>query len=75
MALSHQGLAEFLKIVNLSVENHPDGAIFVGDRLMTCLEIDDAQAAHADCATAVHVITIIVGTPVADGVAHRANNR
>ena len=38
--------AEFGEVVNLAIEDNPDGFIFVGHRLMTGrAEVDDAQAA------------------------------
>ena len=41
-------LAEFLKVVDLSVEDDPDRAVFITDRLMSASYIDDAEPAHAD---------------------------
>ena len=35
-------------VVDLAVEHHPDGAVFVANRLLAGLEVDDAQPAHAE---------------------------
>src|ERR1019366_10369302 len=39
-------------VVNLAVEDRPDGAVFVGDRLMAALDIDDCEAPGAQRYTA-----------------------
>jgi hypothetical protein len=33
---------QFLEVVDLSVKDYPDGAILVGDRLMTAFKVNDA---------------------------------
>ena len=33
-------------VVDLAVEDDPDGAVLVGDRLMAAFEVDDAEPAH-----------------------------
>ena len=71
MSLGDQILAQFLVVVDLAIEDHPDAAILVRDRLMTGAEIDDAEPAHPDAAGTVGVDTFIVGPAVADEVAHR----
>jgi hypothetical protein len=35
-------------VVDLAVEDDPDGAILVADRLLAVVEIDDAQPPHAE---------------------------
>ena len=40
--------AQLAVVVDLAVEDHPDGAVFVANRLVAAGEVDDAQAAHAE---------------------------
>ena len=71
MTLARQIFAESLVVVNLAVENNPDGAVFIGDRLMASGEVDDAQSPHTDRATAIDMETFVVGPAMDDLVAHR----
>jgi len=47
MARANQGRAQFAIVVDLAVEDHPNGPVFVRDGLAAGGEIDDAEAAHA----------------------------
>ena len=64
--------AQLPEVVDLAVEHHPDGPILVGDRLAPGIEVDDAQAAHAQTHSGREVEAFVVGTPVDDGRAHVA---
>ena len=57
-------------VVNLAVEHHLDGAVFVGQRLMTGAQIDDAQPAVCKRCMRVAVQAGVVGTTVGHDVAH-----
>ena len=70
MALGDELLAQFLVVVDLAVEDDPDAAVFVGDRLVTGAEIDDAEAAHADAAGPVGVDAFVIRPAMADEVGH-----
>src|SRR5581483_1762313 len=75
MAARNQVLPQFLVIVDLAVEYHPNGAVLVRDRLVAGAQIDDAEAAHADAARPVYMKAFIVGAAMANAVAHRTNLR
>jgi hypothetical protein len=45
--MGSEPLAQFLKVINLAVENDPGGLIFVRHRLMAACHINNAQAAEA----------------------------
>ena len=46
MARRQQIFSELRKVVNLAIEDNPDGLVLVRHRLMACgAEVDDAQAA------------------------------
>ena len=73
MAGANQIRAQFLEVVNLAVEDHPDGSVFVGNGLVAGAEIDDAEPPHADPAAAVDVIAFVVRSAMPDLIAHRAD--
>jgi hypothetical protein len=47
MSVRFESLSQRLKIVDLAIEDHPGGSIFVAQRLMACVQIDDAQSPHS----------------------------
>src|SRR2546426_9691432 len=59
-------------VVDLAVEHDPDGAIFVADRLVARLQVDDAQAAHPQTRTGPQIKALVVRTTVHQGRAHGA---
>src|SRR5437762_4132367 len=61
---------QLLVVVDLAVEDDPDGAVFVRDRLEAVAEIDDAETAHADRDAVPDVDTFIVRTAVGHDAAH-----
>ncbi len=70
MSLRDQVAPEFLIVVDLAVENHPDSLILVGDWLVAAVEIDDAEAAHPNGAASLDVEAFIVGSPMPNLIAH-----
>src|SRR5258706_4268022 len=73
MPALQQVLAQLLKVVNLPVEDDPDGSVLVANRLMPRVEIDDAQAPHAKPHRTVHVDACIVRTAMPDRPAHASD--
>ena len=69
-----QILAKFAMIVDFSVENNPEALVFVADRLMPRLNVNDAQSAHGEPDVFAHVETIVVGTAVGNLLVHRREN-
>jgi len=57
-------------IVNFSIENDPKGSVFVGERLVTTLEINNAKAAHGETGGIGYQSPGIVGTAMFDLVIH-----
>jgi hypothetical protein len=57
-------------VVDLAVEDDPDGAVFVRQRLLAGLEIDDAETAVAEGGSAVDMEARFVGAAMRDDVAH-----
>jgi hypothetical protein len=59
-----------MMVVNLAVEDHPNGAIFVANWLMPPSDIDNAEAAHSEAAFGAAIEPFLVGTPVRDCITH-----
>ena len=57
-------------VVDLAVEDDPDRAVFVDERLMAGRQIDDAQPAVAERRLIVHEQPGIVRPAMRDDVAH-----
>src|SRR5258708_1563018 len=55
-----QFLAQFGVIVDFAVEDNPNCAVFVAERLVPAGDINDAQTAHADCGWPVGINAFIV---------------
>ena len=52
--------AQLAEVVDLAVEDDPDRAVLVVDRLVAGREVDDAQPAHAERHALVHPHALIV---------------
>ncbi len=70
VAARDQAGAQFLIIVDLAIEDDPHGTVLIRDGLVAGREIDNAQPAHADTAAAIDIHAFVVGTTMANLVAH-----
>jgi hypothetical protein len=70
MAAGDQIGAQFPVVVDFSVEDHPNRPVFVTHGLVAGTQIDDAEPAHADGATAFDMEPLVIGAAMADLVAH-----
>ena len=66
---------EFGEIVNLSVENHPNGFLLVRHRLMAAGKVDDREPAESETQRARDEIAFIIRTSMRDGFRHRLDIR
>ena len=64
MAFLHQPGTDILIVVDLSIEDGPDGLVFIGHWLMAGLQIDDAQSAVCQADSWRRVEACIVRTPM-----------
>ena len=64
-----------LVVIDLAIENHPDGAIFIRDWLVASGKVDDAKAPHAEPHRALHKEAFVIRTAVPNLVAHRLDDR
>jgi hypothetical protein len=62
-------------VIDFAVKDYPVRLIFICDRLMAGIQVDDAQAPHPDRAAAIQMKTFIVRAAVADCAAHSLNVR
>src|SRR5439155_7045897 len=67
MALIDQFFSQLFVVVNFTIESDADGAVLVVERLVSLLEVDDAQAnmAEGECATVEQCIARAIRTAVA----------
>ena len=59
-----QVVAQLLEVVDLAVEDAPDGAVFVAHGLAAGGEVDDAQPAHGQTGAGRHVEALVVRAPM-----------
>ena len=52
--------AQFLEVINLSIQHHPDRAIFVAQRLVAAFHIDDAEAPDPKRNRTLKILALIV---------------
>jgi hypothetical protein len=65
--------AQFQKVINFSIENNPDGPVFIVNGLPASGDINDAQPPHPETDWPVGVDTFVVRSAVNDGLAHPTN--
>ena len=70
MAFFFKFFAEFMKIVNFSIEDEPNGLILIGNGLMTSGDIDDTEAAHAQANALAKIKSPVVRSAMTDNVPH-----
>jgi hypothetical protein len=70
MPFTFQLDAQLLMVVDLAVENDPDVGSFVADRLMSRLNIYDAQTPHGQSHILVQKETVVIRSTVCDPPIH-----
>ena len=65
-----QFAAQVGEVVDLPIEDYPDGPVLVVDRLLSAGEIDDAEPAHPEPCGAFRVDSFIVGAAMDDRPTH-----
>jgi hypothetical protein len=73
MTALQEHLTQLTVVVDLAVEDDPDGPILVADWLLAALEVDDAQPSHAESNTWTEIHAFLVRAPVHQQSAHRAD--
>src|SRR5579862_9845554 len=75
MTPAREVVSQFAVVVDLTIEDGPDGSIFVRDGLMAGGQIDDAEPAHANPTAAIGVNPFVVRAAVHDRIAHGPHQR
>jgi hypothetical protein len=70
MPVGNEGIAKRLVVIDLAVEDDPSAAVFIRDGLMPGAQIDDAEPAHAEAATAIDINAFVVGATMANLITH-----
>ena len=73
VAGAKQICAQFPEIVDLAVEDYPDGSVFIRHGLVAGREIDDAEPPHPEAAAAVDMIAFVIRAAIPDLIAHGAD--
>ena len=63
-------LAQGLEVVNLAVQNDPNRFVLVADRLVTMLDVNDAEAAHGQPYRTRDVVALVVRATMHHDLAH-----
>jgi hypothetical protein len=64
--------SQFHEIVDLTIAYDVNLARFISDRLMPPLQVDDAQATHADTATRQGEMPLVIGSTMNQAIRHGA---
>ena len=70
VALGGELLAELGRVVDLAVADRPDRTVLVGERRRRGGDVDDGQAAEAECAVGARLVALAVGAAVGHGPRH-----
>ena len=70
---SNKLFSQIFVIIDLSVKSEHQGFVFIVNRLMTCINIDDAQSSKAHRDSGVFIKPAGVWTSVSDNIRHLAN--
>ena len=68
--ITQQAILQRAIVVDLAVEDDVDGPFLVSDRLVAAAHVDDAESTHAERHATVHVVARVIGTAMADRIAH-----
>src|ERR1700693_5070765 len=75
MSAAYQLFAQMWIVINLSIEHHPNAAVFVVDWLLSTGKIDNAQAPHAQAHATLGIDSFVIRAAVDDGLSHAADLR
>src|ERR1700676_1575793 len=70
VAATKQVLPKLLIIVDFTVENDMNAAVFIGQRLVAAAEVNDGEATETQADRARNRVTVVIVTTMSDGVGH-----
>jgi hypothetical protein len=65
-----QLVPQFLVVVDLAVEDHPDGPVLVCHGLLAAIEVDDAEPPHAQSDAVANIDALLIGSSMSHRPAH-----
>src|SRR5215510_4237403 len=74
MAARKQFLAQLGEVVNFAVEDHPNRAVLVADRLAPRGQVDDREPPHSQRDVLFEIEAFVVRPAMNDGRRHRPRN-
>src|ERR1051326_493435 len=75
MAALDQVGANLTIVVNLTIQDYGHRAVFVEQRLMATLDVDDAESSHAQCNLRSQKISILYRATVVHDFSHVADDK
>src|SRR4051794_24945694 len=73
MATSYKLFAKFEMIVNFAIEHNPQRLVFIADRLMSSLQVNNAETPHSQSSRAVEVESLVIRAAMYHHAAHLAH--
>ena len=70
VSLGPELFSKLFVVVDFSIEYDPDGTIFVRNRLMAAIQIDDRKSSKTKPYRARHVIPFVVRATMVNGIRH-----
>jgi hypothetical protein len=67
---SEQFLAKFRIVINFTIQEHPDGSIFIADRLVAAGDINNAEPPMAQTDSAIHINALVIRTAMTQSSVH-----
>ena len=74
MTLGFKLRAQFCVIVNFTVKDDPEALVFIGNRLMSGLNVDDAEPPHREAHIAFNEKTFVVRSSMHNLAVHAREN-
>jgi hypothetical protein len=75
VTLADEKHPQFPEVVNLTIEDDPDGAVLIREWLVTSAEIDDREPPVSQAHARSPVESLIIGASMAYGTQHGADKR
>ena len=58
-------------VINFAIKDDPNAAVFIAERLVTALDVNNAEAAHSEPDVLLDKEAAVVGSAVHDSLVHR----
>src|SRR5262249_13632830 len=75
MASAHKGKPQLTKVIDFAIEDNPLTTVFIGHRLSTARNVDDAQSIGREANIAVAIKTVVIRPAMRRHFLHFCQNR